>query len=81
MKCSAPNEPDSSCNNLTRQPKLPVFRRDTRSGITSDPNRDDDPQYITRLIGQVIRVSVETMKIANGLPKELGDKSATSQNL
>ena len=54
---------------------------DTRSGITSDPNRDDDPQYITRLVGQVIRVSVETMKIANGLPKELGDKSATSQNL
>ena len=29
---------------------------DKRSGITNDPNRDDDPQYIVRLIGQVISV-------------------------
>jgi predicted helicase len=38
------------------------------SGITSDPNRDDDPEYIVRLVGQVIRVSVETMGIVNSLP-------------
>jgi predicted helicase len=43
---------------------------DKRSGITSDPNREDDPQYIVRLVGQVIRVSIETMKIVNALPNE-----------
>jgi len=41
---------------------------DKRSGITNDPNRADDPEYIVRLIGQVITVSLETMKIVNGLP-------------
>jgi predicted helicase len=34
----------------------------------SPPNRSDDPQAIVRLIGQVITVSVETVKIVNGLP-------------
>jgi predicted helicase len=34
---------------------------DKRSGITNDPNRADDPQYIVRLIGQVVTVSVETV--------------------
>ena len=43
---------------------------DKRSGITSDPNRADDPQYIVRLVGQVIRVSVETVKLVESLPKE-----------
>ena len=43
---------------------------DPRSGIRSDPNRGDDPEYIVRLVGQVIRVSVETVKIVNGLPVE-----------
>jgi predicted helicase len=42
-----------------------------RSGITNDPNREDDPQYIFRLIGQVITVSLETVKIVKALP-ELG---------
>ncbi len=41
---------------------------DKRSGITNDPNRLDDPEYIIRLIGQVITVSVETVKIVRGLP-------------
>ena len=36
---------------------------DKRSGITNDPNRSDDPQYIVRLIGQVITVSLETTKL------------------
>ena len=36
--------------------------------ITSDPNRADDEQYIVRLVGQVITVSVETMKIVRALP-------------
>jgi predicted helicase len=47
---------------------------DKRSGITSDPNREDDPQYIVRLIGQVIRVSLETVKIINGLPADFEPK-------
>ena len=41
---------------------------DKRSGITNDPNRLDDPEYIIRLIGQVITVSLETVKIVRGLP-------------
>ena len=41
---------------------------DKRSGITNDPNRADDPEYIVRLIGQVITVSLETTKIVNALP-------------
>jgi len=43
---------------------------DARSGIRSDLNRADDPEYIVRLIGQVVKVSAETVKIVNGLPKE-----------
>ncbi|MGO8736571.1 MAG: hypothetical protein ACLQVM_27690 [Terriglobia bacterium] len=39
------------------------------SGIRSDPNRPDDPEYIVRLVGQVIRVSLETEKIVESLPK------------
>jgi predicted helicase len=34
----------------------------------SDPNREDDPGYIVRLVGQVVRVSVETGRIVDGLP-------------
>jgi predicted helicase len=40
---------------------------DRRSGIKSDPNRADDPEYIVRLVGQVVRVSLETVRIVNGL--------------
>ncbi len=41
---------------------------DKRSGIVNDPNRAEDPEYILRLIGQVITVSLETVDIVNGLP-------------
>jgi hypothetical protein len=41
---------------------------DKRSGITNDPNRADDPQYVLRLIGQVITVSLETVKIVRAMP-------------
>ena len=41
---------------------------DKRSGIVNDPNRDEDEEYILRLIGQVITVSLETIKIVEGLP-------------
>jgi predicted helicase len=45
---------------------------DKRSGITSDPNRPDDPEYIVRLVAQVVRVSVETVKLVNALPPDFG---------
>ncbi len=41
---------------------------DKRSGITSDPNRRDDPEYIVRLVGQVITVSLATQRIIGALP-------------
>jgi len=43
---------------------------DKRSGIVSDPNREDDPEYIVRLIGQVVKVSLETVRIVKALPAE-----------
>ena len=44
-------------------------KTDKRSGIVNDPNRDDDPQYIIRLIRKVITVSLETVEIVEGLPE------------
>jgi predicted helicase len=41
--------------------------KDKRSGIESDPNRLDDEEYIVRLIGKVVTVSVETVKLVNEL--------------
>ncbi|WP_407542474.1 DEAD/DEAH box helicase family protein (plasmid) [Deinococcus radiomollis] len=45
---------------------------DKDSGIRNDPNdwsrEHQDPQYILRLIGQVVRVSVETVRIVSALP-------------
>jgi predicted helicase len=41
---------------------------DKRSGITNDPNRPEDPEYIVRLLGRVITVSLETVKVVKGLP-------------
>jgi len=42
--------------------------KDKRSGIESDPNRPlDDEEYIVRLVGRVVRVSVETVKLVNEL--------------
>ena len=38
-----------------------------RSGIVSDPNREDDPEYIARLVGRVVTVSVETVRLVEEL--------------
>ena len=43
--------------------------RDEKGNIASDPNRMDDEEYIVRLVGQVITVSLETQKIIGSLPK------------
>jgi len=40
---------------------------DARSGIVSDPNREDDEQYIVRLVGKVVTVSVKTVKLVGEL--------------
>lgn len=46
--------------------------RDRDSGIVNDPNdwckEHNQPRYILDLIGRVVRVSMETMKIVNNLP-------------
>jgi predicted helicase len=40
---------------------------DARSGIVNGPNRPDDPEYIFRLIGQVVTVSLETVRLVRSL--------------
>jgi Predicted helicase len=40
---------------------------DKRSGIESDPNRLDDPEYIVRLVKQVVTVSVKTVALVKEL--------------
>ena len=42
--------------------------RDERGDIVDDPNRPDDEQYIVRLVGQVISVSLATNAIVGKLP-------------
>ena len=43
------------------------IKTDKRSGIVNDPNCADDPQYIVKLVGKVIAVSLETVGIVEGL--------------
>ncbi|MGB6057607.1 MAG: type ISP restriction/modification enzyme [Microthrixaceae bacterium] len=48
-------------------------KTDKKSGITNDPNdwseEVGDPRYILDLIGRIVRVSIETMEIVDGLPE------------
>ena len=41
------------------------------SGIVADPNRGEDAAYIVRLLGQVMHVSVETVRLVGELPSLL----------
>lgn len=43
---------------------------DKRSGILSNPNRADDKEYIVKLVGQVVQVSLKTAAIIDQLPGE-----------
>ena len=43
-------------------------KTDKRTQIVNDPNREDDPQYIVKLIGKVITVSLETVEVVENLP-------------
>ena len=51
---------------------------DKRSGIVSDPNRLDDEQYIVRLVGKVITVSEETVKLVEDLAQGVKMEDWTS---
>jgi len=53
---------------------------DVRSGITNDPNREGEPDYIVKLIGKVITVSLETQKLIARLPT-LAIDSLAADNL
>lgn len=41
--------------------------KDARSGISSDPNNPHDPEYIVRLLKQVVTVSVKTVALVDQL--------------
>ena len=43
-------------------------KADKRSGLVNNPNREEDAEYVVRLIGQVITVSLETVDIVKSLP-------------
>jgi hypothetical protein len=51
----------------SRPAKQNKISKDKRSSMKSDPHRLDDPGCIVRLVGQVITVSVETVKLVNAL--------------
>jgi predicted helicase len=42
---------------------------DTRSDIRSDPKHADDEEYIVRFVGQVVHVSLETVRVVSALPE------------
>jgi len=45
------------------------YTQDPETSIINDPNEwSDDPRYIVDLIKKVVTVSVETVKIVDGLP-------------
>lgn len=53
---------------------------DADGEILSDPNPPNDEEAIVRLVGQVVTVSVETMKLVKGLPELSMDSTGTPQS-
>lgn len=51
------------------------------SGIVNDPNAwSDDSRYIVDLVRRVVRVSMETLRIVEGLPRlQFDDGGAANQ--
>ncbi len=41
---------------------------DKKSGLVNDPNREEDEGYILELVKKIITVSLETIKVVEGLP-------------
>ncbi len=52
---------------------------DKRSGIVSDPNQLDDEEYIVRLVGKVITVSVETVRLVTELAQAIRQEDWMSE--
>lgn len=46
---------------------------DKRTGTCSDSNRADNPENIVHLVGQVVRLSLETIRIVAGLPERCAE--------
>ena len=42
---------------------------DDEDNIIEDPNQADDGSYIVRLVGKVVNISVESVKLIKSLPK------------
>jgi predicted helicase len=41
---------------------------DSKSGIHKDANRADDSEYVLRVLGQVVRLSLDTLRITEDMP-------------
>jgi len=53
--------------------------KDKRSGIVSDPNNMDDEEYIVRLVGKVVTVSLETVKLVRELEQAVTQEDWMSE--
>ncbi len=53
--------------------------QDKRSGIVSDPNNPEGEEYIVRLVGKVITVSLETVQFVNELVQAVTQEDWMSQ--
>ena len=53
-------------------------REHVRGGIISDPNNPDDEEYIVRLVGKVITVSREMMRLVNELAQAVTQEDCSS---
>ena len=68
-----PRKPTATCWGRARPWLIDRYqmRKDKASGIVNDPNDWCDevgnPRYIVDLIGKVVRVAVETVRIVDGL--------------
>src|SRR5438270_4396564 len=54
---------------------------DKRSGIVSDPNSLDDEEYIVRLVGKVVTVSIETVRHFNELAQAVKTEDWLSETI
>jgi hypothetical protein len=54
--------------------------RDEKNTIVSDPNHLDDEQYVVRLNGQVVTVSLETQELVKTLPPVENWEALASHN-
>ena len=76
-----------SCNRSALEWVIDQYQvsTDKRSGIERDPNRQDDAEYIVRLVKQVVTVSVKTVELVKELEEAvkaedwMGEANKTGQ--